>query len=123
MNNISNKQLAITASCIYLSLAFFLFSTNPQSLPILLLVLPVLWLFLGVIATILLLMRLVSPGVAERRGGQQLLYASIVSGIPSGMLLLNSIDQLTLKDVLLIILLAGLILFYVGRFKFGRKVE
>jgi hypothetical protein len=123
MNNVSNKQLAIAAISLYATLGFFLLSTNPQKLPAMFLLLPVLWLFVAIMATALLILRLINPGMANGHGGQQLLYASIVSGVPSGMLLLNSIDQLTIKDVLLIGLLAVIVLFYTGRFRFGRKVE
>ncbi len=71
----------------------------------------------------LLILRLVQPHKSEEDLRKQLGYAAIGAAVPIGMLLLRSIDQLTAKDIILIVMLSAIGLFYLGRFKFAQKIE
>lgn len=123
MQNITNKRLAVVLLGMYGALFIFLSSTSPQNIPAAVLLLPLVWLFMSLTGTGLLILRLVQPHKSEEDLRKQLGYASIGAAVPIGMLLLRSIDQLTTKDVILIVLLSAIGLFYLGRFKFAQKIE
>ncbi len=121
MTKLSLKYLFGMAVILHASLLFFLSITSPHKLPVLLLLLPLIWMFACIVTDVLLVMRLIHPNRAQNK--KQLLYAVIIAAVPAGMLLLRSIDQLTFKDLLLISLLTVVTLFYFTRFRFLEKIE
>jgi len=123
MPNITNKRLAVVLLGMYGALFIFLSTTNPRSIPAAILLLPLVWLFMSLTGTGLLILRLVQPHKSEEDLRKQLGYAAIGAAVPIGMLLLRSIDQLTAKDIILIVMLSAIGLFYLGRFKFAQKIE
>jgi hypothetical protein len=86
---------------LYLSLPLFLFLSNPQSLPLPLLILPVVLLFLIVYTTIyiILLKRLkFSKRISKTR---LILISAIIALVPVLLIVLASIQQFTLRDIIL----------------------
>ena len=102
---------------LYVGLFIFLSTTNPANLPIVLLMLPLLLLFLGLYLSILLALERVLQKTAPRR---RKLYAAYASGVPTFLLVLSSVDQLTWRDVTLVIFLVLCLLFYTSRAHFGK---
>lgn len=50
-------------------------------------------------------------------------YAAVIAGVPVGFLLLNSVDQLTVKDIGLITLLSVVLVAYASRFRMREKLS
>jgi len=97
---------------LYLSGPLFLIVTNPQNLPIPFLMLPFLWLFLVLFITILFIERLILPTLSSRK---KFIIAGIFSLVPMLLMVLQSIHQLTLKDILLVIGFVIISIFYLSR--------
>jgi len=109
------KQLLIVA-LLYGGLLMFLLTTNPNKLSITWLIVPFVWLFLALFVSVQLLidlLRLHNTSSSKR----QLTIAAVCAAIPTLMLLLDSINQLTIKDSLLIVALGVGGMFYVGKIR------
>jgi uncharacterized membrane protein YccC len=107
---------------LYVGFIVFLFTTNPNKLPIGLLLLPIAWLFLCLfVAARFLFSRLLKNSKLSRSRRNTL--ALLAAGLPSLLLLLKSIDQLTARDSLLLLLLIGFALFYASRINFAKRNE
>ena len=91
----------------------FLASTDPKKLAIGWLIVPFIWLFFSLFLTFIYVIDWLS--VNHRHNRRQTILAALLAAVPTVMLLLDSVDQLTLKDGLLIIGLGGLALFYVNK--------
>ena len=98
----------------------FLLSTDPRKLPVGWLILPFIWLFLSLFLTFIYIIDWFSDG--HRHSRRQSLTAGLLAAIPTSMLLLDSVDQLTLKDIFLIIGLGSLALFYVTKIKLKKDI-
>jgi hypothetical protein len=94
----------------------FIVLTNPQNLPLPLLVLPFLWLFTVLFITTSILVRR-RKSVTKR---QAVITAGIVASIPVLLAIFQSIHQLSIKDVLLSTGLVLLAAWYVLRADFIR---
>jgi hypothetical protein len=106
----------------YGGLLLFLTTTDPRRLPIVFLLLPVLWIFINLALTSFFIIRRLGLFSQQENSYKRFGYAVVVAALPTGLLLLNSINQLTLKDIGLIVLLAATTLLYVGRLRLGQKV-
>lgn len=113
------KQIALPAS-LYFAFFVFLFATDPNKLPIGWLLLPFVLLFGAIFLTILYVQRLKrqKPSNSSTKG---FATAAILAAIPTFLLLLDSINQLTLRDALIFIVFAIVALFYVRRMSFARS--
>jgi hypothetical protein len=86
---------------LYMSLPLFLFLTNPQSLPLPLLILPIFLLFLITYTTIYLIL------VNKLRKSKRILrtrliiISAVVAIVPVLLIVLASIQQFTLRDIIL----------------------
>ncbi|HSX53186.1 MAG TPA: hypothetical protein VLF90_02335 [Patescibacteria group bacterium] len=98
-------------------LIVFLVATNPNKLSIGWLLLPFVWLFIALFFTILLLTRLVRPSSIAGSRRKRYSAIAIVAALPCVMLLLDSVDQLTPKDGLLLVGIGIGAVFYVSRLK------
>ncbi len=116
------RQVALLLS-MYGALIIFLASTNPRSMPSIALVLPVAWLFACIALTVFWLLPLLNPATLLQGRAKRLTRALLIAGVPSGLLLLQSIDQLTLKDMLLFGFFGVVALAYSRRFQLERKRE
>ncbi len=102
---------------LYGGLVLFLLTTNPASLPLPLLVLPFLWLYLCLLVGFYFLLygvRRLLRGT-KGRSNRLIVLASLFALIPTSLLVLQSIDQLSLKDILLMFIFALLVSFYISR--------
>lgn len=92
------------------ALIVFLTVTNPATLPSFLLIIPFALLFTAIYAVSYAAMR--SLGLRRLRG---LRLSLVGAGLPVSLLLLQSIGQLTLRDVLTILVFFMLAYFYISR--------
>lgn len=87
----------------YGGLLLFLLSTNPSSMPAGLLILPSAWFMLSSLLLVEFLLRNYSRGSLGNSTSKRLLYSTTIAALPSLLLVMSSINQLTLKDVLLFV--------------------
>lgn len=106
--NIRNKKLILLGIIIVL-LAFLFFATNPDGLPLPLLTLPFILLFSGLYLVLQLVLGHVAPDL--RPQARRALSISIAA-LPPLLLLLQSIGQLTPRDLFITLGLISLLLFY-----------
>ena len=88
----------------YVFFFLFLMTTDPQKLPVLLLILPVAWLWICLSLSFYLLIR----KLPSRRGNlsrNDMIYSITLSSFICLLLLLRSVNQLNGKDVILVIIL------------------
>ncbi len=95
-------------------LAFFM-STDPHKLAIGWLLLPFLWIFVALFWT----SKSVIKSIRHRRkSNKNNALAAIIAGLPTLVILLDSINQLTIRDILLIFILGVVGIFYVAKLNF-----
>ncbi len=101
---------------LYLALFLWLSLTDPRKLPIVLLIVPFALLFAAIFMTVSFVLKQFMPrmSVTKRR-----LAAACVSGLPSFLLILSSVNQLTWRDVALVAFLSIILLFYASRARFS----
>lgn len=106
----SIKRLLITAGLLLGALLSFLFSTNPTRLSSALLVLPFFLLFglLFVLATYYFQ----QTGFSKK---QRLRLSALTAGLPCLLLVLESVDQLTIRDTIMLFGFFGLASLYAVR--------
>ena len=102
---------------LYGGLFVFLISTNPHELSIGFLLIPFVWVFTTLFWTIRVLLRRLKPDTRPKRAT---LLAITGAALPTMALLLDSINQLTLRDGVLFIAFAVVGFFYIGRINFSR---
>lgn len=101
---------------LYAVLFLWLLLTDPRKLPIVFLIVPFGLLFAAIFMTVSLVLKQFMPrlSVNKRR-----LAAGCVSGLPSFLLILSSVNQLTWRDVALVAFLSIILLFYASRARFS----
>lgn len=100
----------------------FLFFTNPKNLSIILLIVPFLLLFLGLFFTFILFIKIFTrKNNNPRLPKKYFIIAALLAAIPACLLLLDSVDQLTLKDGLLFVTFGVFVLFYINRVSFKKS--
>lgn len=111
--------VAITS---FLVVVFMLLTTDPRKLPVVALVIPPVLL---VVTFGLLIYRLISAHTPLRSTttGTRMAYSLFGASLPITLMVLKSIDQLTVKDLLLTGGLVLLLTFYSSRFKLYRRVD
>jgi hypothetical protein len=103
----------------FATLILFLLATDPNSLPVGLVFLPLILLYL----VLFMSGKFLYDMVITFRGGSSkrtTIFAAIFALIPTLLLVLRSIDQLTVKDLFLLLLLGMVLLFYTSVIKFGK---
>ncbi len=106
---------------LYLGLIIFLFATDPNRLAIGWLILPFIWLFLCLFLTALLLLKKLLGRTRFLSKTKTYTIAFIIASLPTLILLLKSIDQLTVKDFVLFVVLYALISFYVSKIRLIKR--
>lgn len=104
------KKPTIIAGTSFGLLLIFLGFTNPATLPSFLLVIPFTLLFTTLYAISYILLR--KMGLRRLRS---LRLGIVCAGLPVSLLLLQSIGQLTVRDVLTILIFFGVAYFYISR--------
>ncbi len=105
----------VLLALMYTSFFVFLFTTNPNKLAIGWLIAPFVWLFIILFLTALLIIDWLTP--LARFQQRRLSLAALIAIVPTLILLLDSINQLTLKDGLLIAVFGAIASFYAAKFK------
>ena len=107
----AKNQVRVSLLVVILLLGFLLF-TNPNNLPILLLITPIFLLFVFLTSSISVVLKALHKNPASNPSGVSV-YAVTFSFVTCLALLLRSIDQLNGKDILLIIILFVVSIFYI----------
>lgn len=108
----------IAVLAIYLALFLWLALTDPRDLPIILLIVPFVLLFAALFMTVNLIVRRFFPRVSQAK---RRLMAACVAGLPTFLLILSSVNQLTWRDVALVAFLSIFLLFYASRARFKTR--
>ncbi len=108
MNN--KKHQSLIAFLPFLALVLFMAVTDPHNLPLGLLILPVILLFLGFYKITRLLLSIINKSLPN---GTNRLVGLVVATIPALLLIMQSIRELTLRDVLLLLVTGVLLTTYV----------
>jgi hypothetical protein len=116
------KKQTLGLIFLYLGLIIFLFSTDPNKLSIGWLILPLVWLFLCFFMTTLILIKRVPTKIRNLSKSKQYTISFLVASLPTLMILLKSINQLTAKDFILFLIFYFLISFYVSKLRFKKQI-
>lgn len=116
-----SMKLKSTATVWILGITFlgliFMIATNPQNLPPLLLITPFLILFLIIFMLIVSVIRVLKIGKQGLSRGQ-LLTIGLYAGYPVMLLVLQSVGQLSVRDVVTLTFLLVVAVFYVSKLSF-----
>lgn len=107
LNTNSKKLAAVVLACAALLVLFI--ATNPEDLPLVLLTLPFLLLFLSLFLSLEILLSSLMPKINAK---SKRWLAVILAGLPVLLVLLQSIGQLSVRDLLLVIALVSALIFY-----------
>lgn len=103
-----HRKQAVTLVLLYLFGLVFFMNTNPEELPLLLLIIPFAYIFAVLYLTILFICRLM-------RVKSEVFVALLVSIFGVLLFVLGSLHQLTVRDVLISLALTGMLTWYVTR--------
>lgn len=100
--------------CVYAFGPVFIATTNPDNLPLVLLIVPFLWLFLVLFLSTMYILRYRTS--ATKR--QVIMVSSLVASLIGLLAVFQSIHQLSIRDVLLSLGIVGLAALYMLRADF-----
>lgn len=103
---------------LYGGLVTFLISTNPNKLAIGWLLLPFVWLFITLEWTAMAIFKHMNGRYKPRRPRT---VAIALAALPTIALLLDSINQLTIRDGILIVVFGLVGAFYISKFNFSHR--
>lgn len=112
---IKQVQKLITIGLLWVSLPIFLLITNPEELPIAMLVVPFILLFAMLYITARVGLRIIFPSISTAR---LRLLAVLIGALPTLLLILASIKQLTVRDTAIVVGLLVMLVFYLRRVDF-----
>lgn len=115
----STLKLASGALVSLVLALLILISTNPQNLPAIFLLLPFVFFFLALFLAILAVNTYLSKNELTDSGSKNVFFSFLMAGYPTMLILLQSIGQLSVRDVITLTLICGLSAFYVTRSSFG----
>lgn len=95
----------------------FLVFTNPQNLPLILLILPLLLFFVALFLTVRSILAHLDGGINRANARYRTVLAATISAFPVMCLLLQSIGQFSARDFVTISILFGILIFYINRMK------
>ncbi|MGZ6004996.1 MAG: hypothetical protein ACXWLH_02495 [Candidatus Saccharimonadales bacterium] len=110
----------ITIVVAYACLLIFLFSTDPRKLAVGWLILPFLLLFICLFLSIFYVVDWLRPNQSSN-SRKKIISTAVLAALPATMLLLDSVDQLTIRDALLIAVLSVLGMFYINMISLKRN--
>lgn len=113
--NIKQVQKLIIIVLMWVSLPLFILLTNPENLPIPLLVVPFLLLYATLYMSARLSMKYLVPNLTK---GRTRLIATLIASLPTLLLVLASIKQLTIRDTAIVVGLLVFLVFYLRRMDF-----
>ncbi len=114
---IINKRIKLGAILViaYLSLPLLLLNTNPSELPLPLLILPIVLIFSICFITALVILKTFRSGM---RPAKKRMISVVSAVLPTLLAVLQSIQQLDAKDVLIVLGLWLLLIWYLQRVDF-----
>ncbi len=112
-------QKLISVIVVWITLPIFLLSTNPETLALPLLIAPFIILLVGLYLSASLFL---GAFFHELPLSRRKTMAGIFASLPTLLLLLASIRQLTIRDMAIVIGLLGLLMFYLKRLDFIKKM-
>lgn len=115
LKNLLTSKLFTTISCI--TFVIFLVSTDPNRLPLGMILFIIVLFYLCLSLVILQIMQLIRITKKDEISKKTVFNSFIIALLPTSLLLLISINQLTFKDFLLLILFSILVLLYISKFK------
>jgi hypothetical protein len=114
------NQNVFKLGVMYVSIVIFLTATNPNKLPSVILVVPFMFFFLAFYASVMVVLASVRDRRRQTIIGMQVLrpkiVACLVAGFPVLLMVLQSIGQLTVKDVIMTAIICMISYFYVAKF-------
>ncbi len=113
MNNYKNIVVMTMA---FICLFFVITFTNPYKLPLILLIVPFLLFGLGSYLVTVELLRLINISAGRRK-----IIAILLTSVLMLIAILQSIRQLTIRDILILVVLLLSITFYIRRFNITRN--
>jgi len=113
---LSKFSRPIKVIAVWLALVAWLVSTDPRKLPIVLLIVPFGLLFTAIFLTFSLIISRFLPHTSQAK---RRLEAGCIAGLPTFLILLSSVNQLTWRDVALVAFLSIFLLFYASRARFS----
>lgn len=115
-NNETTRKIKAIIGLVVLYLVgpLFFILTDPNKVPIPLLVLPFIWFS----AVIFITTRLIISGKTKASNKQGIITASLIAGLIVLLLVFQSIHQLTIKDVLISLAIIGIAAVYLLRADF-----
>ncbi len=111
------RRLALVVS-LYTALVAWLLLTDPRDMSIIFLIVPFVLLFAALWLSADLFIKRFFPRLKASR---KLAITVCVSVVPVFLLVLNSVDQLTWRDVGLVVCLVAFLIFYSGRIHFSKS--
>lgn len=116
--NLKKARNILLILLLYISLPVILFLTNPQNLPVPLLILPIVLLFMIIFATVyfIFMRQLKRSGKISRT--RLILISAIIAIVPVLLLVLASIRQFTVRDIILSIAIVISISWYLLKVDF-----
>lgn len=118
ISKISIAGVFAAASSIIITL-----STNPKNVAVGVLVVPPLLMFIALSIAVYQALGVFAKFQASNMQLKRVTYSVFYAGIPVLMIILKSVDQLTIKDILLIFGLATLLGFYLNRFSLRPRAD
>lgn len=116
MRTKKQKMAKIAALAVFYSSGpLFLALTDPQQLPLPIILLPFVWLFLAIFVGVNGLVKMRVSGLVPKR---RIVVAGVCATLPVLLVVFESIHQLTIKDVLIVFALVATMSFYVLRADF-----
>lgn len=100
----------------------FLLFTDPRELPVYVLIAPILWLFMCMTFTILLILSRMQLSKVDQ-GSRNFVYAMSFSGLVCTVILLRSVNQLNGRDLLLVVVFLVIASFYATKLRISRKAK
>ena len=108
-------QKLIILLLIWVSLPIFLLSTNPERLNLIFLIVPYILLFVTLFSIAHMLLRIFAKEISKVK---RRTMSAIFGFLPTLLLLLSSIGQLTVRDTALVLGLLTVVLLYLKRLDF-----
>lgn len=119
MFKLANKALDSLSFLSFISVGLILFGifTDPNKLPIAFILLVIIWFYLIVSLLAYHLINLLKVKALRDSKKRQVMYSFFVGLVPTLILMLISVNQFTIKDLLLLLVLGSLLLVYIARFR------
>lgn len=107
-----HKQISIVLP--FITLLSLLLFTNPLKLPLIVLLMPFILMLIGLWAALFYIsMKVVSVNIMSTK--KRLVFTFSVAMLPTLLLILKSINQLSPRDGLLLVIFTSILLMYIGR--------